>query len=123
MKALLILALASSAFGQTAISLNQVKVPVQTVPSILTIGFPGQAGGIGIRPTPQIPAMQPNQIYQLTSVLASITLSCRAGDIYWNGLLLSEGVDYSLDAAGLVATFLAASTPQPGDVVKVVYRC
>lgn len=66
---------------------------------------------------------QPNQVVILTDAQATWNLTCRAADVYLNGILQSEGVDYTLDSTGLSATFSADSIPQPGDVVKIAYRC
>ena len=72
------------------------------------------------QPTPFVAAA--NQVYVLTAPQTVFSLSCGTADIYLNGLLQSEGgVDYSVDATGLVATF--AQPAQAGDVVKVIYRC
>jgi hypothetical protein len=62
-----------------------------------------------------------NEIYILTAPQLTVTLRCVAADIYRNGLLQTEGQDYSVTA--LKATWVAASTPQNGDIVKVTYRC
>ncbi len=76
-------------------------------------GPPGPAGSTNF------PA---NEIYKPTVPLPSVTLKCAAAEIHRNGVVQTEGgVDYTLFS--LVATFTALSTPQPGDVVKVVYRC
>lgn len=68
-----------------------------------------------------------NDFYNLTAAQASVTLKCPIGDVYRNGILQSSvgegGTDYSVDSTGLVVTFAAASTPQAGDTVKVLYRC
>jgi len=62
-----------------------------------------------------------NEIYILTVPQLTVTLKCDAADIYRNGLLQTEGQDYSVTA--LKATWVAAATPQDGDIVKVTYRC
>ena len=85
-------------------------------------GAPGTPGGPGPAGPPGVFAAAANQVYVLTAPQTVFSLTCGTADIYRNGLLQSEGgVDYSVDATGLVATFATAA--QVGDVVKVVYRC
>jgi hypothetical protein len=63
-------------------------------------------------------------VYPLKAAQATFNLKCTTTDIYRNRLLQAEGgVNDAVDATGPIATFAAASTPQAGDVVKVVYRC
>jgi hypothetical protein len=118
-----------------------IDVPVTQGPAGLpgaagAAGLPGAAGAAGVAGAPgaQGPvgpaglsgapfAAAANQVYVLVTPQAVFNLKCQTADIYRNGLLQAEGgVDYSVDeATGLVATFTGAA--QPGDVVKVIYRC
>lgn len=41
-------------------------------------------------------------------------------DIFWNGICLSVGIDYTV--AANVVTFTSGPGPGPGDVLRVVYR-
>ena len=85
-------------------------------------GVPGTPGGPGPAGPPGVFAAAANQVYVLTAPQAVFNLSCGTADIYRNGLLQSEGgVDYSVDATGLVATLAQAA--QAGDVMKILYRC
>lgn len=52
--------------------------------------------------------------------LANTPVSATALDVYVNGLLLSNGVDYSL--SGKTLTFGITSIPQSGDTLRVYYR-
>ena len=94
----------------------------------LTLGstFKVSGGVVDVIPPAFTPA--PNDIYVLTAPMAGLTLKCPAGDIYRNGTLQAEAVggDYAVDSTGLVVTFsntFPATLPQPGDTIKVTYRC
>ena len=86
-------------------------------------GIPGPAGPVA----PQgsgAPAFTPaaNDLYAVGVPPASIRLQCAGADIYRNGFLQHEsGLDYAVDATGLLATF--TTPPADGDVVAVRYRC
>jgi hypothetical protein len=100
-----------------------IDVPVTQGPAGAA-GAPGAQGPVGPAGPQSAPfIVAENQVYVLTAPQTVFTLTCTAADIYRNGLLQAEGgVDYSVDAAGAVATF-APNIPQAADVVKVVYRC
>jgi len=55
-----------------------------------------------------------------TFVLAGAPSPASSLSVFRNGLRMKNGVDYTV--SGNQITFLAASTPQPGDVVDCAYR-
>jgi len=55
-----------------------------------------------------------------TFTLANTPSSALALTVYRNGVLLSNGVDYSLNGATI--TFVSSQAPQPGDVLQAYYR-
>lgn len=77
-----------------------------------------------IVPKPVPPPMRIVEITQVAVPTPTYTLGQAANatapelDVFWNGLCLSVGVDYTV--AGNVVTFTVG--PGPGDVLRVVYR-
>jgi hypothetical protein len=76
----------------------------------------------GIAPAAKLPA-RIVEITQVAVATPTYTLGQAPNaapelDVFWNGLALSVGVDYTV--AGSVVTF--TSGPGPGDVLRVVYR-
>ena len=79
-------------------------------------------------PAPVVPVPftpQATQVYQLASPLLSVTFSCKAADVHFNGQYMSPGVDFTLDLTGLIGTFVPGVSPGSGagDVLTVAYRC
>jgi hypothetical protein len=73
-------------------------------------------------------AALPTRIVEITSV-ATATATYTLGqtpnvapelDVFWNGLVLSVGIDYTV--AGSTVTFINGVSPGAGDVLRVVYR-
>ena len=96
---------------------NLIDVPVVQGPA----GAPGQAGAPGpAGPAGPAPTFAANDVWVLTSGQATFALRCPVADVFWNGFLATEAVEYTTD--GKTATF-APYTPTDGDVVKVIYRC
>jgi hypothetical protein len=127
MKILLLMAMAGLGFGQAPgprVFVMDVTGHVQFValdPATLVV----TNGVLSVIATPAAVKV-PARVVEITVVAVATptyTLGQAANvspelDVYWNGLCLSVGVDYTV--AGSVVTFV--TPPGPGDVLRVVYR-
>ncbi len=83
---------------------------------------PCGSGGSGVLPSfsdEETPAGTINGTNP-TFTLAFAPSPASAVSLYLNGLLMTQGVDYSI--SGNIITFLQASTPQTGDLLTASYR-
>lgn len=82
----------------------------------------GGSGSGGIAPTysdAEVPAGIINGLNQIFTV-ANTPSPASSVEVYHNGILMQQGVDYTL--AGALITFSSAAVPQVGDIVLVNYR-
>ena len=70
--------------------------------------------------TPFVPAA--DDLFVLTQAQATFQLRCTRAEVFRNGILQTNGQDYSLDATGKLVTF-TPNVPQATDVVQILYRC
>lgn len=100
-----------------------IDVPVTQGP-VGPSGAIGPAGPIG---ESGVFFAAPNDVYVLTLPQSTFPLKCAMADVFRNGMMSTStaegGVDIAVDPVALTVTFLGTMAPQPGDVVKITYRC
>ncbi|HTB10935.1 MAG TPA: hypothetical protein VK752_05165 [Bryobacteraceae bacterium] len=131
MKMLLMLAMAGLSFAQTPLATGSrvfVMLPTGHVQLVAIDPATLQVVNGVLSVIPPAAATLPLRIVEITQV-AAVTPTYTLGqapntapelDIFWNGLCLSVGVDYTV--AANVVTFTGWSGPGIGDVLRVVYR-
>jgi hypothetical protein len=99
------------------------RAALSTQPVIVIGGFGVEMVQTGTQTTISLGVPPANMTFVLTDPPQTVyLLKCRQADIYKNGLLLAEnGINYTVDATGLIATLV--TPPSVGDVMKVTYRC